>query len=168
HADGTLRNTRTGKCLDIPGAATAAGTGLQIWDCTAGPGQIWTPQADGTLKNPNSGRCADAAAGLNPIVGRQILLADCTGALPQQWTHYLTDSDGLQGFLREQDTLDTGTLVTAAIHEPTVTQTARRSAPSTGGQDWTAHMAVESVSKTRTRIAATNTWRWTQAATTYD
>src|SRR5439155_6141441 len=96
--------------------------------------QMWTPQPDGTLKNPASGRCVEAGA--TPAPGAQLVLADCTGALTQQWTHLLTDADGLQGFLRERTSLDNNTPAVTVYHEPTATQTALRDKPITRGHDW--------------------------------
>ena len=39
--DGTLRNPQSGRCLDASGGATADGTQLIIYDCTAGANQKW-------------------------------------------------------------------------------------------------------------------------------
>jgi hypothetical protein len=42
HADGTLRNPPSGRCLDASGASSADGTQLHIWDCLAAANQKWT------------------------------------------------------------------------------------------------------------------------------
>ncbi|WP_405011245.1 ricin-type beta-trefoil lectin domain protein [Kitasatospora sp. NBC_01539] len=50
-----------GKCMDVNGGATAAGTAVQVWDCAGVPAQRWTVNANGTLSN--NGMCLDATGG---------------------------------------------------------------------------------------------------------
>jgi len=38
------------RCLDVPGAATANGTLLNIWDCNGGANQQWTFLSNGELQ----------------------------------------------------------------------------------------------------------------------
>ena len=165
-ADGTVRNPQSGRCLDIAGGGTADGSLVQIFDCTAGSGQIWTIQADGTLKNPASGRCLDSGA--LATNGAQLTIRTCTGGASQQWVGRVLDKDGLQGIAREETSLDGSTIAVSTVHEPTITQTATRSAPVTGGQDFKAYLVRETSTKTRTWIGATSTWRWTRTDTSYD
>jgi hypothetical protein len=91
----------------------------------------------------------------------------------QQWTGRYLDADGLQGFGRDEQTLDSSQpvasqLVASSLHQPTVTQTASRPAPGPTGEGWTAHMVTETATRTRTWIAATSAWRWTETDTSYD
>jgi RHS repeat-associated protein len=165
--NGALKNPQSGRCLDIDSAGTAAGTPVQLYDCSGAWNQVWQPQADGSLKNPTSGRCLDVAGG-SPSQGSQLQLADCTAAITQKWTGRFVDADGTHGFGREQQTLDGTKLIASTIHEPTAVQTAIRSSQDAGGQDFTARMVTEPTTRTRTWIAATNTWRWTETDTGYD
>jgi hypothetical protein len=41
--NGTIVGVQSGRCLDVTGQATTNGTLIEIWTCTAGPGQTWTP-----------------------------------------------------------------------------------------------------------------------------
>lgn len=78
---GTLVSSASGRCLDVPGSATANGTGLAIWDCHSGANQTWTP-TDGTLRS--LGKCLDAPT--NATAGTRVQLWDCNGGTNQQWT----------------------------------------------------------------------------------
>jgi YD repeat-containing protein len=174
--DGTIKNPNSGRCLSATG--TAAGSGIQIVDCTAATGQIWTPQADGTVKNPASGRCLDVSGSNGVAVQVPLVIADCNPALAtQQWTGRYLDADGLAGFTRDEQTLDSSQpvasqLVASTVHQPTATQTASRPAPGPTGEGWTAHMVTETATRSRTWIQAANggtgAWRWTETDTSYD
>ncbi|GJF29226.1 hypothetical protein KNE206_19260 [Kitasatospora sp. NE20-6] len=50
-----------GKCMDVNGGATAAGTAVQVWDCNGSTAQRWTVNANGTLSS--NGMCLDAPGG---------------------------------------------------------------------------------------------------------
>jgi alpha-galactosidase len=41
-SDGTISNTQSGLCLDVSGRATANGTPVILWTCTAAANQLWT------------------------------------------------------------------------------------------------------------------------------
>ncbi|WP_426633817.1 ricin-type beta-trefoil lectin domain protein [Planosporangium sp. 12N6] len=166
-SNGTLKNPQSGKCLDTASGGTANNTLIQLWTCNGATSQVWAAQADGSLKNTKSGRCLDAPNG-NGVNGLQLQISDCTGGPGQIWVNNFTDADGTRGFGREQQTLDGGTLVSSTIHEPTVTRTAVRSKPNDVGEDLSALMVTETATRSRTWIAATNTWRWTETNTAYD
>ncbi|WP_029291353.1 arabinofuranosidase catalytic domain-containing protein [Cellulomonas sp. HZM] len=82
YADGTLRTL--GRCLDIDGNGTAAGTRLEIWDCNGAGGQKWVQRADGSLYNPQSGRCLDSPNGATAN-GTLVQIWDCNGAAAQKF-----------------------------------------------------------------------------------
>ncbi|HZZ11487.1 MAG TPA: alpha-galactosidase [Paraburkholderia sp.] len=42
--DGTLHHTASGLCVDVNGAATAAGTSVMLWSCHGGSNQQWARQ----------------------------------------------------------------------------------------------------------------------------
>src|SRR6202000_498791 len=44
-----------GRCMDIDGNGTAAGTLVELWDCNGVGGQVWQQQGNGLLVNPPSG-----------------------------------------------------------------------------------------------------------------
>ncbi|WP_145926680.1 ricin-type beta-trefoil lectin domain protein [Amycolatopsis orientalis] len=75
-----------GKCLDVSGGSTAAGTQLQIWGCTGGTNQTWTRTASGQLTVYSGGdtRCATALNG-QTAPGTAVVIAQCTGGANQQW-----------------------------------------------------------------------------------
>ncbi|GAA2513739.1 ricin-type beta-trefoil lectin domain protein [Winogradskya humida] len=73
-----------GKCLDIAGGASAAGTKLQLATCNSGGYQSWVTQPDGSLKNPASGRCADSPNGATAN-GTRLQIWDCNGAAAQKF-----------------------------------------------------------------------------------
>jgi RHS repeat-associated protein len=165
-SNGSVKNPSSGKCMDVTGGGTANGTLVQLYDCNGTGAQVWQPQADGSLKNLNSGRCLEA--GSSPASGNQLVIWDCTGTITQKWAARLTDADGAQGFLREKADFDGSTAAESTIRTPTVTQTAIRSAPVSGGQDVTAHMVTDTDTQTRTWLPVSSTWRWTETQTSYD
>jgi poly(hydroxyalkanoate) depolymerase family esterase len=83
---GAVRAVGAGKCLDVPGATTATGTQLQIWDCHGGTNQLWTRTASGALTVYSGGnlRCLDAS-GHGTANGTAVIIWTCTGQTNQQW-----------------------------------------------------------------------------------
>lgn len=77
--DGSL--VSLGRCLDIKGNATTAGTEVELWDCNGLGGQKWVQQTNGTLLNPQSGLCLNA-----PTAGVVATIQRCTGAANQQFS----------------------------------------------------------------------------------
>jgi hypothetical protein len=73
-----------GRCLDIMGNATVAGTKVQLWDCNGVGGQKWVQQADGSLRNPQSGRCLDSPSGATAN-GTRLQIWDCNGSAAQRF-----------------------------------------------------------------------------------
>jgi RHS repeat-associated protein len=164
--DGSLFSAYSSRCLDPAGGATAAGTQVQTVDCTGAASQRWQAQPDGTVKNVASGRCLDLSGPSGN--GQPAQLADCTGSTTQKWTGQVQDGEGTQGFIRDQQSLDGGQVVSSTIHEPSVVQTAARPTPSANGEYMVARMLTETATRARTWIAATNTWRWAETDTAYD
>ncbi|MGW0932815.1 RICIN domain-containing protein, partial [Streptomyces sp. NPDC002644] len=71
--------TKSGKCVDVPGASTTSGTKLQQWTCTDNsPWQQFTLKPAGTdvytLAGVNSGQCVDVPSG-----------STTSGTQVQQW-----------------------------------------------------------------------------------
>ncbi|MFJ4675656.1 arabinofuranosidase catalytic domain-containing protein [Kitasatospora sp. NPDC088783] len=81
-ADTSLRTL--GRCLDVNGNGTAAGSQVELWDCNGVGGQKWVQQADGSLLNPQSGRCLDVPSG-NTANGTRLQLWDCNGSAAQKF-----------------------------------------------------------------------------------
>ncbi|HEY0804108.1 MAG TPA: arabinofuranosidase catalytic domain-containing protein [Pseudonocardiaceae bacterium] len=77
NSDGSL--STLGRCLDIIGNGTAAGTPVELWDCNGVGGQKWVQQATGSLLNPQSGRCLDDPGG-NTANGTRLQIWDCNGS----------------------------------------------------------------------------------------
>ncbi|WP_448318543.1 RICIN domain-containing protein [Streptomyces sp. CO7] len=82
--------TKSGKCVDVPGASTASGTKLQQWGCTdASPWQQFTLRSAGsgvyTLVAVHSGQCVDVPSG-STASGVQVQQYACgAGKTNQQW-----------------------------------------------------------------------------------
>jgi non-reducing end alpha-L-arabinofuranosidase len=74
-----------GRCLDINGNGTAAGTPVELWDCNGVGGQKWIQQANGSLLNPQSGRCLDDPSG-NISNGTRLQIWDCNGTPAQKFS----------------------------------------------------------------------------------
>lgn len=73
-----------GRCLDIDGNGTAAGTPVELWDCNGVGGQKWLQQANGSLLNPQSGLCLDDPSG-NTANGTRLQIWTCNGTPAQHF-----------------------------------------------------------------------------------
>ncbi|MFC1415518.1 arabinofuranosidase catalytic domain-containing protein [Streptacidiphilus cavernicola] len=83
NANGSL--STIGRCLDINGNGTAAGTKVELWDCNGVGGQVWNQRSDGSLFNPQSGRCLDSPSGATAN-GTRLQIWDCNGTAAQKFT----------------------------------------------------------------------------------
>ncbi|WP_406313026.1 ricin-type beta-trefoil lectin domain protein [Streptomyces sp. NBC_00114] len=75
-----------GKCLDVPGLSTAAGTQTEIYTCNHGDNQSWTHTSSGqlTVYSDTLTMCLDAnAQGASP--GTKVQIWPCNGGSNQQW-----------------------------------------------------------------------------------
>jgi hypothetical protein len=82
-----IRNTLSGKCIDVAGAPGAEnGTPLLIWDCNfsgrntengSPTDQKWTLTSDGFIRNRLSGKCIDVAGAPGTHNGAPLLIWDC-------------------------------------------------------------------------------------------
>jgi Ricin-type beta-trefoil lectin domain/Cellulase (glycosyl hydrolase family 5) len=81
---GVLRGVGSNRCLDVPGAATANGTLLSIYDCNGGSNQQWTYLSNGELQVYGS-KCLDVPAHAK-TAGTRMEIYDCNGGTNQQWT----------------------------------------------------------------------------------
>ena len=79
-----LRNTGSGRCLDVPGAVTTNNTQVSIYDCNSGSNQQWAGTAARELRVYGS-KCLDAS-GRGTTNGTAVVIYDCTGGTNQQWT----------------------------------------------------------------------------------
>ncbi|MFF8973516.1 glycoside hydrolase family 27 protein [Streptomyces sp. NPDC014995] len=84
-----LRGTGSGRCLDVDGAATAAGTKTLIWDCHTAANQLWTTWAGGEIRVFGD-KCLDAS-GQGTTNGTPVVIWPCNGQNNQKWT---VGSDG--------------------------------------------------------------------------
>ncbi|MEV4523794.1 glycoside hydrolase N-terminal domain-containing protein [Micromonospora tulbaghiae] len=78
---GTITGVASNRCVDVPGAATADGTALILWDCSGAANQIWSRESDNTIRN--RGKCLTAANGAATI-------STCGTATNQRWTYDTT------------------------------------------------------------------------------
>ncbi|WFE49980.1 ricin-type beta-trefoil lectin domain protein [Micromonospora sp. WMMD1155] len=75
--------TRSGRCVDVPGASTTNGLQLQLWDCHGGTNQQWTYTSAKAL-TVYGNKCLDAA-GYGTSPGTLVTIYDCHGGTNQQW-----------------------------------------------------------------------------------
>jgi lysophospholipase L1-like esterase len=77
-------NPSSGRCLDVTGASTAAGSPTIIWDCHAGVNQQWTRTAAGELRVFGTS-CLDVEGG-RTTNGTAVIIWPCHGGTNQQWS----------------------------------------------------------------------------------
>ncbi|MET7398199.1 ricin-type beta-trefoil lectin domain protein [Dactylosporangium sp. NPDC005572] len=78
-----LRGVESGRCIDVPGANSANGVRLQIYDCNGTAAQQWTVASDGTIRA--LGKCMDVAAA-STANGAAVQLYTCNGTNAQKFT----------------------------------------------------------------------------------
>ncbi|CAM5710072.1 Beta-xylanase OS=Streptomyces tendae OX=1932 GN=GUR47_32310 PE=3 SV=1 [Streptomyces tendae] len=87
-ADGnSIKGVGSGRCLDVPNAATTDGTQVQLWDCHSGTNQQWTYTDAGEFRVYGN-KCLDAAGTGN---GSKVQIYSCWGGDNQKWR---LNSDG--------------------------------------------------------------------------
>jgi len=79
-----LINPFSGRCLDVTGASSAAGTPTIIWDCHGGVNQQWTRTAAGELRVFGTS-CLDVFGG-RTANGTSVIIWPCHGGANQQWS----------------------------------------------------------------------------------
>ncbi|GAA5051528.1 poly(hydroxyalkanoate) depolymerase family esterase [Thermocatellispora tengchongensis] len=84
---GQIRGVGSGRCLDVPNAATADGTPVQLWDCHGQSNQQWTVTPAGEIRVYGN-KCLDAGGNGN---GARIQIYSCWGGDNQKWR---LNSDG--------------------------------------------------------------------------
>ena len=78
-----IRGSGSGRCIDVPGAASTDGARLQIYDCNGTGAQQWQFASDGTVRA--LGKCMDAAAA-GTANGTAVQLYTCNGTNAQKFT----------------------------------------------------------------------------------
>jgi RHS repeat-associated protein len=93
---------------------------------------------------------------------RRVTLSDSQGSQ--------TDAANLRGVLREESTVDGGAVAASALTDTTLTGTGHRDANGVNLEipALDSFMLQSNRVRSRTWIAATGTWRWTDTQTTYD
>ena len=83
---GEIHAVGAGKCLDVPGSTTTAGTQADIWSCNGGANQIWTRTSSGqlTVYSGSSQMCLDAYDN-QTTPGTKVETWPCNGGGNQQW-----------------------------------------------------------------------------------
>ncbi|MDX3310003.1 endo-1,4-beta-xylanase [Streptomyces sp. NPDC054884] len=122
---GAIKGVGSGRCLDVPGASTADGTQLQLWDCHSGTNQQWAYTAAGELRVYGN-KCLDAGGTGN---GTKVQIYSCWGGDNQKWR---IDSDGTIVGVQSGLCVDT---VTGGTANGTLIQLS--SCSSGGSQRWT-------------------------------
>ncbi|MFF9850204.1 non-reducing end alpha-L-arabinofuranosidase family hydrolase [Streptomyces litmocidini] len=80
---GEIKGVASGRCIAIPGSATANGTQAHLWDCGGQTDQRWTYTAAKQLK-VHGNKCLDAK-GRGIANGTPVVVWDCNGGANQQW-----------------------------------------------------------------------------------
>ena len=75
--------TASGRCVDVPGFSTTAGTQLDIWDCNAGGNQTWDYNSTHELTIYGD-MCLQAGTSA-ATTGAAAVIESCTGSTAQQW-----------------------------------------------------------------------------------
>jgi Ricin-type beta-trefoil lectin domain/Cellulase (glycosyl hydrolase family 5) len=75
--------TASGRCVDVPGFSTTAGTQLDIWDCNGGGNQSWDYTSTDEL-SVYGDMCMQAGT-TAVTAGAPVVIENCTGAADQQW-----------------------------------------------------------------------------------
>lgn len=84
---GQIRGVPSGRCVDVPNAATTDGTQLQLWDCHSNSNQQWSYTAAQEIRVYGN-KCLDAAGTGN---GARVQIYSCWGGDNQKWR---LNSDG--------------------------------------------------------------------------
>ncbi|QOV40475.1 lectin [Streptomyces ferrugineus] len=79
-----LRGTGSGRCLDVDGASTAAGTKTLIWDCHTAANQLWTTWEGGEIRVYGD-KCLDASD-QGTTNGTPVIIWPCNNQNNQKWT----------------------------------------------------------------------------------
>ncbi|TDE56346.1 1,4-beta-xylanase [Nonomuraea mesophila] len=78
--EGQIRNTGSGRCVDVPNGSTNDGTQVQLYDCHGQSNQQWTQTSSGELQS--GGKCLDAGGSGS---GAVIQIYSCWGGDNQKW-----------------------------------------------------------------------------------
>ncbi|WP_207670144.1 PQQ-dependent sugar dehydrogenase [Glaciibacter flavus] len=81
----TIQGVGSGRCIDVIGASTAVGTGINLYDCDTRVNQQWTYTAAGELRIYGGTRCLDVA-GRSTTAGATVQIYTCNGGTNQKWT----------------------------------------------------------------------------------
>ena len=102
-----LVNVNSGRCLDVTGAGTAAGTRTIVWDCHGQANQQWTRTAAGELRVYGTS-CLDVS-GAGTANGTAVIIWPCHGGANQRWTFRPDGSIRAAGAGRCLDVTGSGT-----------------------------------------------------------
>jgi lysophospholipase L1-like esterase len=82
-----LVNPNSGRCLDVSGASSTAGSAAIIWDCHGQANQQWTRTAAGELRVYGTS-CLDVYGG-GTANNTNVIIWTCHGGANQKWTFRL-------------------------------------------------------------------------------
>jgi lysophospholipase L1-like esterase len=102
-----LVNANSGRCLDVTGGSTAAGTRTIIWDCHGQANQQWTRTAAGELRVYGTS-CLDVF-GAGTANGTGVIIWPCHGGANQRWVFRPDGSVRAAGANRCLDVSGSGT-----------------------------------------------------------
>ncbi|MEV0939833.1 lectin [Micromonospora wenchangensis] len=80
---GAVRNSSSGRCLDVNGGTQTNGSAAIIWDCHGQANQSWTSTAAQELR-VFGGKCLDVN-GAATANGSSVIIWDCNGQANQRW-----------------------------------------------------------------------------------
>ena len=84
-ADPALVSAASGRCLDVTGNVSTAGTAVDIWDCNNQSNQGWVLTSAGELRTFGSTMCLDVDHS-GTTAGTAVLIWTCNGQTNQKWS----------------------------------------------------------------------------------
>lgn len=75
--------SQSGRCVDVPGAASTNGLQVSLWDCHGGTNQRWT-YTSGKQLTVYGNKCLGASGG-GTTNGTAVVISDCGSGSSQQW-----------------------------------------------------------------------------------
>ena len=79
-----LVGTASGRCVDVPGFSTTAGTRLDLWDCNSGGNQSWNYTASDEFTV--YGNSCMTVGNDGARAGDPVVIEPCAGSAAQRWT----------------------------------------------------------------------------------
>ncbi|HVK26683.1 MAG TPA: glycoside hydrolase N-terminal domain-containing protein [Actinokineospora sp.] len=80
-----ISNPQSGRCAELAGGSSSAGTAVQLWDCNSGTNQNWLYKESTQAITGKDGICLDATGG-SSADGTKLIGWTCGNQANQKWT----------------------------------------------------------------------------------